>query len=111
MKKPFFILAFIIGLSSASYAQNHSLKPYQKGDWSALIKPYAGQPVAIHFWGVTCPACVKELPQWGSFIKANPKARVVFIQVDETTTEVIQKNLSKANLVNANNFYVTSCRI
>lgn len=108
MKIIFSVLAVLLALMQPSYAQSPVLKPYQKGDWKTLIKPYSGQPVAIHFWGVTCPACVKELPQWGKFLSQNKNAKIIFIQVDETTLENIQKNLSKANLVEANNYYVDS---
>ena len=82
------------------------LKPYQVGDWKSVLKDANGTPLAIHFWGVSCPACVKEMPQWGRFLKANPNAKVVFIQVDAVPTESIQKMLNKAGLDNANNYYV-----
>ena len=82
------------------------MKSYQEGDWSSLVKTANGSPVAIHFWGVTCPACVKEMPQWGAFLKRNPNAKVIFIQVDDVTPEMMQKMLSKAGLDKANNYYV-----
>jgi thiol-disulfide isomerase/thioredoxin len=84
------------------------IKPYQAGDWSGLVKTANGAPMAIHFWGVTCPACVKEMPQWGTFLKRNPSAKVIFIQVDDVTPEMMQKMLSKAGLEKANNYYVAS---
>jgi thiol-disulfide isomerase/thioredoxin len=84
------------------------IKPYQAGDWSGLVKMANGAPMAIHFWGVTCPACVKEMPQWGTFLKRNPSAKVIFIQVDDVTPEMMQKMLSKAGLEKANNYYVAS---
>ena len=64
--------------------------------------------MAIHFWGVTCPACVKEMPKWGAFIKRHPNAKVIFIQVDDVSPEMMQRMLNKAGLEKANNYYIAS---
>jgi len=103
-------LFFVLALSVArfTFADPVSLKPYQTGDWKAIIKAANGGPLAINFWGVTCPSCVKEMPQWGLFIKNNPSAKVVFIQVDDVSIESMKKMLSKANLDKANNYYVAA---
>lgn len=98
-------LLFIMGIAGATAA---TLKPYQSGDWSRLIKTGDGSPMAIHFWGVTCPACVKEMPQWGAFVKRNPNAKIIFIQVDDVSPEMMQKMLNKAGLEKANNYYLAS---
>lgn len=100
-----FLLLFVIGIAGAATA---ALKPYQTGDWSRLVKAGNGAPMAIHFWGVTCPACVKEMPQWGAFVKRNPKAKVIFIQVDDVSPEMMQKMLDRAGLEQANNYYLAS---
>ena len=96
---------FLTGIAGAATAP---LKPYQSGDWSRLIKTANGAPLAIHFWGVTCPACLKEMPQWGVFIKRHPNAKVIFIQVDDVSPEMMQKMLDKAGLDKANNYYIAS---
>lgn len=103
-------LIFILALSMAgfAFAEPVSLKPYQAGDWKLLAKSANGAPLAIHFWGVTCPACVKEMPQWGSFLKNNPNAKVIFFQVDDVSVDSIKKMLNKAGLDKANNYYVTT---
>lgn len=108
MKK--FWITWVLSLLMANIvlADTGTLKPYQAGDWNALVKTANGAPLAIHFWGVTCPACVKEMPQWGNFLKANPTAKVVFIQVDDVSIDAIKKMLSKAGLEKANNYYVAA---
>ncbi len=108
MKK--YLLAFVlsIGLASLALADNVNLKPYQSGDWSSLVKTANGTPIAIHFWGVTCPACVKEMPLWGNFVKSHQNAKVIFIQVDDVSPESMQKMLNKAGLEKANNYYVAA---
>ena len=102
------LASFLLSFSSLSLADSASLKPYQTGDWKSIIKSANGGPIAINFWGVTCPSCVKEMPQWGQFIKNNPNAKVVFIQVDDVSQDSMKKMLNKAGLDKANNYYVAT---
>ncbi len=108
MKKYWIALFLSLFMVNIGMADPNTLKPYQAGDWSSLVKTANGAPLAVHFWGVTCPACVKEMPQWGSFVKNNPTAKVVFIQVDDVSVDSIKKMLNKAGLEKANNFYVAA---
>ena len=102
------LLTLSLSITGQVLADTASLKPYQVGDWKVITKAANGAPLAIHFWGVTCPACIKEMPQWGLFIKNNPTAKVVFIQADDVSIESMKKMLSKANLDKANNYYVAA---
>lgn len=108
MRRYFLTLILSLSMTGLVFADTGSLKPYQAGDWKSIIKATNGGPVAVNFWGVTCPSCVKEMPQWGSFLKRNPTAKVIFIQVDDVSIESIKKMLSKADLGNANNYYVAA---
>lgn len=101
----FTLFLSVVGLAQADTA---TLKPYQAGDWKSITKASNGAPLAVHFWGVTCPACVKEMPQWGQFLKKNPNTKVVFIQVDDVSQDAIKKMLTKAGLDKANNYYVAT---
>jgi thiol-disulfide isomerase/thioredoxin len=106
--KKYWLVCVLMFVTSIAGATTASLKPYQSGDWPRLLKTGNGAPMAIHFWGVTCPACVKEMPQWGVFIKRHPNAKVIFIQVDDVSLEMMQKMLDKAGLEKANNYYLVS---
>jgi len=111
MKHYWLTLLTILSLSFAGSvlaADTAYLKPYQTGDWKTITKASNGAPLAIHFWGVTCPACVKEMPQWGAFVKRNPDAKIIFIQVDDVSPEMMQKMLNKVGLEKANNYYIAS---
>ena len=110
MKRFWLALLAILSLSitGLAIADTAPLKSYQAGDWRSITKAANGVPLAVHFWGVTCPACVKEMPQWGQFLKSNPNAKVVFIQVDDVSPDSIKKMLNKAGLDNANNYYVST---
>ena len=98
MKKIVLAVMLMIGVAGLALADKPTLKPYQTGGWPNLVKSANGAPMAVHFWGVTCPSCIKEMPQWGSFLKSHPNAKIVFIQVDDVSTESMQKMLTKANL-------------
>jgi len=104
------LITFVVSLVIAAFtnAQEMTIKPYQKGDWASILKLADGKPMAIHFWGVTCPPCVKEMPQWGKLISSDKAAKVVFIQVDDVPPEMMRKMLEQAKLGNANNYYIAS---
>jgi thiol-disulfide isomerase/thioredoxin len=108
MKKLFLLITLLFMFALSAYAQNTSLKTYQKGDWKSLIKPYAGQSVVIHFWGVTCAPCAKEMPQWGKFLAQNKNAKIIFIQVDDVSPESAVKMLTSGGLGNASTFTLGS---
>jgi thiol-disulfide isomerase/thioredoxin len=108
MKKLLVAFLMMFCVAHLAIAGVDNLKPYQKGDWSSLLKTAKGVPMAIHFWGVTCAPCVKEMPQWGKFAAVNKNANLIFIQVDDVSPEMIQKMLDKANLGHAKNYYVSS---
>lgn len=108
MNRLIFAFAMMFAAISISMADTGVLKPYQSGDWASIVKTANGSPIAIHFWGVTCAPCVREMPQWGKFVTANKKANIIFIQVDDVSPEMIQKMLVKANLDKANNYYVST---
>ena len=104
------LIAFVTFLFISTFvnAEEISLKPYQKGDWSSILNLANGKPMAVHFWGVTCAPCIKEMPQWSKFLSSDKDAKIIFIQVDDVSPEMIRKMLRQANLVNANNYYITS---
>lgn len=102
------LTALSLLIAGPAMAEMAVLKPYSVGEWKSITKTASGSPLAVHFWGVTCPACVKEMPQWGHFLKTHPKAKVIFIQVDDVSADSIQKMLAKAGLDQANNYYVAS---
>jgi thiol-disulfide isomerase/thioredoxin len=99
-------LASVLLIACSASAEETAIKPYQKGDWASILKMANGQPMAIHFWGVTCAPCAKEMPKWEKFIVSNKADRVVFIQVDDVPPEIMQKMLEKSKLISANNFYI-----
>ncbi len=108
MKKILIVFAAFLFASTFVSADEITIKPYQKGDWSSILNLADSKPMAVHFWGVTCAPCVKEMPQWSKFLLSDKAAKVVFVQVEDVSPEMIRKMLRQANLGNANNYYITS---
>jgi len=106
MKKLLLTLSLLLLTMNYVFADVVNIQAYQKGEWSSLLKKNAGQAVAVHFWGVTCAPCAKEMPQWGKFLSADRNAKVIFIQVDEVPLEATKKMLSQAHLGAANSYYL-----
>ena len=106
MKKHLLLIAALL-FTHLAIAGSEAVKPYQKGDWQALVNA-SSKPLAIHFWGVTCAPCAREMPEWGRFLSKNKNANVIFIQVDEVPPEIALKMLTKANVQGAHNFSLAS---
>ncbi len=106
MKKLLLTLSLLLLTMNYVFAGAANIQAYQKGEWSSLLKKNSGQAVAVHFWGVTCAPCAREMPQWGKFLSADRNAKVIFIQVDEVPVEATKKMLSQAHLDAANNYYL-----
>ncbi|QWD64802.1 TlpA disulfide reductase family protein [Polynucleobacter sp. MWH-UH2A] len=108
MKKFFLLISLICIFIQSGFAQSNSIKGYQRGDWKAITKPYASQAVIIHFWGVTCAPCAREMPQWGKFIAQNKNAKIIFIQVDDVSPDSASKMMSSGGLTAANAYTLAS---
>ena len=108
MKKFLLLISLVCIFVQSGFAQNNSIKNYQKGDWKAVTKPYVGQAVVIHFWGVTCAPCAKEMPQWGKFLAQNKNAKVIFIQVDDVSPDSASRMMSSSGLAGANSYTLAS---
>lgn len=92
-------LALAAFLLFCGVAQALDFKPYGRGDYETLVKAHAGRPLIVHFWSVTCPACVAELPQWAKLIGAHRDIDVAFIDTDdEEERDRAAMRLEKAGL-------------
>ncbi len=63
------------------------LMPFVRGSWQQVRKAHEGQPVIVHFWGVTCAPCMAELPEWGQLQRERPTAGLVFVAADPVPIE------------------------
>ncbi len=76
------LLAFVILSLVATSALAIDFKPYGRGAFAQIAKAHAGRPLMIHFWSVTCPPCIAELPQWSKMSAERRDVDIVFVNVD-----------------------------
>ena len=79
------------------------ITPYRSGDWAKLIQQTKGRPAIIHIWGFSCGPCVAELPAWGRFAQAQPKLKLILLEVDQVPEDMTAKTLIDAKLSEADN--------
>jgi thiol-disulfide isomerase/thioredoxin len=86
-------LAALVGLVGLIVWQHTTIgavanvRAFERGSWHEIRKAHAGEPLVVHFWGVTCGPCREELPQWGRFLKERAGLHVVMIDADLVPNE------------------------
>lgn len=99
-----FALALALALA-ASGAAAFDFKPYARGAFAQLTKAHAGRPLIVHFWSVTCPPCLVELPQWAKFAAEKRGIDLVFVNTDSDEDRArAQARIEKAGLSNADHY-------
>jgi thiol-disulfide isomerase/thioredoxin len=58
------------------------LEPFGRGSWKRILASHAGRPLVVHFWGLSCAPCRKEMPRWGEILAKKPDAPIVMINAD-----------------------------
>ena len=93
-------LALVSGAASAL-----DFKPYGRGAFAQIVKAHAGKPLMMHFWSITCPPCIAELPQWAKMIEARKDIDYVFVNIDgEEDQARAALRLEKAGLGKATHY-------
>ena len=91
------ILAALL-LTLGQLASAAGLQWYEPGSWAALRSEHASAPWVVHFWGMSCAPCRKEMPDWSRFMKEHPDLHITFIEVEQADPASVQKVLDKAGL-------------
>ncbi|RTL89888.1 MAG: TlpA family protein disulfide reductase [Hyphomicrobiales bacterium] len=80
-------------------------RPYGRGAFAQIAKAHAGRPLIIHFWSVTCPPCLAELPQWARMLEAQKGVDILFVNTDgEEDRARAEARLEKAGLGKATHY-------
>jgi thiol-disulfide isomerase/thioredoxin len=81
-----FRLTRIVALAHFALASGQAaaldFKPYGRGGFAQIVKAHAGRPLIVHFWSVTCPPCIVELPQWAKMVDERKDVDIVFVNTD-----------------------------
>lgn len=83
-----------------------SLEPFGRGSWKRILEAHVGRPLVVHFWGLSCAPCRKEMPRWGAILETKPDAPIVLINADLVPNEIedAQAFLDQSGLAGAENW-------
>jgi len=111
MKKSFYAALIGVLVATALPAALGSAAPgelhlFGRGSWKAIRAAYAGRPVVVHFWGVTCGPCRVEMPRLGKFLKERADLNLVMVNADlvPDAPEAILAILAETDLAGADNW-------
>jgi thiol-disulfide isomerase/thioredoxin len=102
------LFAPISGLvvASAALAADGDLRPFKRGSWQQIRRAHEGQPIVVHFWGLTCGPCRVEMPKWGRLLQERPDLKLITIDADlvPNAAELVTAELAKTGLAGAENW-------
>lgn len=77
---------------------SHTLEKHdEKGNTTTLpLKEHQGKVIIIHFWGVDCPPCKKELPHYNTFVTHYPQ--IIHIPLTLSMEETVDTKKMRADL-------------
>jgi thiol-disulfide isomerase/thioredoxin len=78
----FALLISLIAPPPASVSAADDVHAFGRGSWQQIRKTHAGEPLVVHFWGVTCGPCRAEMPQWGQFLAERADLHLVTVDAD-----------------------------
>ena len=73
----------LLALCAGAPAFAFDFQPYGRGAFGQILKAHAGRSLIVHFWSVTCPPCLVELPQWAKMLDERKGVDIVFVNVDD----------------------------
>jgi len=73
------LLLLVLPIAAVDSAPQPEIRPFVRGSWHELRKAHEGQPIVVHFWGLTCGPCLAELPSWEAEAKRRPDLQLVLI--------------------------------
>jgi thiol-disulfide isomerase/thioredoxin len=90
-------------VAAATEGELHSFK---RGSWQEIRRAHAGQPIVVHFWGLTCGPCRVEMPKWGRLMQERPDLQLIAIDADLIPNEaaLVSEMLVKTGLAGAENW-------
>jgi thiol-disulfide isomerase/thioredoxin len=96
------IFLMLLSLAGSATWAGETARMFDKASWSEVLKTRKGQPLIVHFWGLTCPICIVELKDWGKFAAEHPGTAIVLVNWDRRPEKPKRINaaLKKAGLGN-----------
>jgi thiol-disulfide isomerase/thioredoxin len=99
------VMSVLITAGSVLAAEG-DLRPFKRGSWQQIRRAHEGQPIVVHFWGLTCGPCRVEMPKWGRLLQERPDLKLIAIDADlvPNAAELVKDELAKTGLSGAENW-------
>jgi thiol-disulfide isomerase/thioredoxin len=93
----------VLAMTLASPVRAGEIRFFERGSWKAILSEHAGQPLVVHFWGVTCGPCRVELPEWGRLLSERKDLNFVTVNADlvQDAPEAVTRFLADAGVLAA----------
>jgi thiol-disulfide isomerase/thioredoxin len=87
-------------------ATQGELRPFKRGSWQEIRRAHGGQPIVVHFWGLTCGPCRVEMPKWGRLLQERQDLKLIAIDADLIPNEagLVSEMLVRTGLAGAENW-------
>jgi thiol-disulfide isomerase/thioredoxin len=84
MRTLIFAVLMLVALPMARVdsAMTVDLHPFTRGSWKTLRDMHQGEPIIVHFWGISCGPCLAELPEWAAFKNKRPDLNLVLVDAN-----------------------------
>jgi thiol-disulfide isomerase/thioredoxin len=104
-----FILSLALALMAplaATQAAQVQVREFQRGSFQEILHEYPGQPIIVHFWGLSCGPCLVELPEWGRLLHERPDLHLVAVHADRLPSDFsfLTERLDDDGLAKAQNW-------
>lgn len=99
----------LVGMAALGSAHAGAPTSFERGSWAKLRAAHQGQPIVVHFWGITCGPCLVEMPHWGKLAAARKDMRLVLVAADPLPqrTEDVTAALDRAGLAGSESWAFT----
>lgn len=100
------LLGLLVAPTISTSSTANDVHAFVRGSWKQLRETHAGQPLVVHFWGVTCGPCRTEMPEWGHFLQQHPNLPLVTVDADLVPNDeaAVKSMLAKSGLGSAENW-------
>ncbi len=97
MKRLFLILLLAMAVPGGAGAAP-ALRSFTAESWLQLRSAYAGKPLIVHFWGVTCAPCLEELPHVAALLRDHPGMAVMLVHAETAPPARVARVLERSGL-------------
>ncbi len=100
------LVSMVVLATVVAAATEGDLQPFKRGSWQQIRRAHEGQPIVVHFWGLTCGPCRIEMPKWGRLLRERPDLNLIAIDADlvPNAAELVKDELAKTGLAGAENW-------